>query len=103
MSNLSESIVKAGGELGRAAGVAVALPAALVADAVEGKGGTKAQAILTTAADTGQAIGELVAKEAPRAALMLAMGDMGAAAYIALKVLTGLNGGEGSDFDGDIT
>lgn len=95
MQLVPTSVVKAGGELGRVMVVTAALPVAVVAAVVEGRENT-ASAILSTAANVGQTVGELVAQEAPRVVVNMMLGEVGAVLYTALK--SG-SGGEGCSCD----
>ena len=92
MSNVPESLVKAGGEVGKAMGFIIALPAAVVIALLAGEWGAKAQSVLVAAVAIGQAFGEAVVKEAPELARMLVAGNTDAAAGVLLKLWKVLKG-----------
>lgn len=94
MSNVPDSLVKAGGASGRIMAFIIALPAAVVIALFAGEWGAKAQSVLAEAAAIGQAFGEAVVQEAPALARMLVAGDTDAAAGVMLKLWKVLKGGD---------
>ena len=94
MSNVPDALVKTGGEVGKAMGFIVALPAALVIALFAGEWGAKAQSVLAAAVAIGQAFGEAVVKGAPELARTLVAGDTDAAAGVMLKLWKVLKGGD---------
>lgn len=94
MSNVSESLVKTGGEVGKAMAFIIVLPAAIMVALFAGEWGVKAQSVLAAAAASGQAFGEAVVQEVPALARLLAAGDTDAAAGVLLKLWKVLKGGD---------
>lgn len=91
---MPESVVKAGGEVGRVVAVGATLPIAVAIATIEGNGGRPiTQAVISTAANVGQRVGEFVTQEAPAIALRMAVGDVSGIIYTALK---GGGGDQGS-------
>jgi len=94
LSNVSGSLVKTGGEVGKAMAFIIVLPAAIMVALFAGEWGVKAQSVLAAAAASGQAFGEAVVQEVPALARLLAAGDTDAAAGVMLKLWKVLKGGD---------